>query len=607
MSTVHHYRSNLRDVFFNLFEFLDVGTRSLGQPPFEGMDAGSAREALTALEKLASRELAESFADADRHPPVLSPDGTVLLPESLKRSMEAYFAGGWHLLEAPSSLGGIGAPPTVVWAAFELTAGSNPAATFALIGTFMARMIDRLGTAAQRERYLPAMIDRRWASAMVLTEPDAGSDVGAASTRARHVQDDVWELEGVKRFITNGDLDNAENVVHLALARPEGAPAGTKGLSLFIVPKYWVETDGTLGARNGVRVTRLEKKLGLRASPTCEITYGGDVPARGLLMGGVHDGIRQMFHVIEQARMAVGVKSMSTLSTAYLNAVAYARDRVQGAELTLAHIRTAPRVPILQHADVRRMLLTQKAHAEGMRALVYFTADLQDQVERAGGHGTSGALAVDRLNELMLPLVKGYNSERAHDMLTLALQCYGGSGYVEDFPIEQYLRDQKVDSLYEGTTHIQALDLFFRKVGRDGGATLGDLFERIRVTLTQCEGGDALAEERRQLTDALTDVQATFVALAGKAQDSLHHVGLQANRVLFALTELVVGWLLVRHAAMALARMAGASDSDKAFYAGKVASARWFCREVLPTATVTRRMVEDSRLDVMELADEAWG
>ncbi len=606
MSTVEHYRPNLRDVFFNLFEFLDIGRRSLGRGPFDAMDEPSAREALRALEKLCVHEMAASFASADRDPPFLTADGAVVLPEGLKRSLTAYLDADWHRLELPTHVGGFAAPPTVVWAAFELTAGSNPTAAFFLIGSFMARTIERLGTEGQKARYLPAMIDRRWGAAMVLTEPDAGSDVGVGRTRARHVEGDVWELTGVKRFITNGDFDLPENVVHLALARPEGAAQGTKGLSLFIVPKYWVEAGGSLGERNGFAVTRLEKKMGLRASATCEVTYGGDRPARGLLMGEVHDGIRQMFHVIEQARMAVGVKSMSTLSTAYLNALGYARDRVQGADLPVAHIKTSPRVPIVRHADVRRMLMAQKAHAEGMRALIFFTADLQDQVEIAGGHGAPEAHGIDRLNELMLPLVKGYCSEKAHEILSLSLQCYGGSGYIQDFPIEQYLRDQKIDSLYEGTTHIQALDLFFRKVGRDGGATLGGLLDRVKQTLAREEGGAALSESRDHLRIAVEDVEGIFAAMLGKAQESLHHVGLQANGVLFALAEVVIAWLLVRHAALAVTKRETAAGDERAYYDGKVASARWFCRDVLPALAVTRRRVEQSRLDLMELSDQSF-
>ncbi len=604
MSMVNHYRSNLRDTFFNLFEFLDVGNRVLGHGPFTGLDEATARETLRQHERACINDLAPSFAASDRDPPVLGADGVVRLPDSLKRSMAAYGDGGWHLFEIPQHLGGVGAPPSLVWASFEMVVGANPASAFYLFGNFMSRVIDRLGTASQRARYLPQMIDQRWGAAMVLTEPDAGSDVGAGRARARHVKDDLWEIEGTKRFITNGDYDSVDNIVHLVLARPEGGAVGTKGLSLFIVPKFWVNEDGSIGERNGWRCTNIEKKMGLKASVTCEIEYGGDVPARGLLVGEVHDGIRQMFHVIEQARMAVGMKSLSTLSTAYLNALSYAKDRVQGPDLTRAAEKDSPRVPIIAHADVRRMLLLQKSHAEGMRALALWVASLQDEIELGGGHGKAKEL--DRLNDLLLPLVKGFNSERCYELLGVSLQCFGGSGYVQDWPIEQYIRDQKVDSVYEGTTHIQALDLFFRKVARDGGATLSGLFERVKNTLDTEEGGGALASERALLATALEDLQAIYMGMMGKVAESVHHVGLQGNRILMATAETVLAWLLVRHAAVAVAKREGTDGDERAFYDGKVASARFFCREVLPNVSHARAMVERGTMDVMALPVEAF-
>jgi len=606
VSQTHRYRSNLRDIEFNLFEFLDLGHTTFVNAPFRNMSEESAREVLRALEKVCVTELSASFADADRHPPTLDKDGNVTLPESMHRSMKAFQDADWHKLEMPERLGGFGAPPSMTWATFEMVAGSNAALCFYLFTTGFARIIDRLATEAQRKRYLPQMIDRRWGAAMVLTEPDAGSDVGSARTKARHVKEDVWEIEGTKRFITNAEYDGVENIVHLVLARPEGAGAGTKGLSLFIVPKFWVEEDGSLGERNGMRCIGLEKKMGIKGSVTCEMAYGQDKPCRGLLMGNVHDGIRQMFHVIEQARMAVGMKSMAELSTAYLYARDYAKERIQGPDLLRASDKASPRVRIVQHPDVRRMLMAQKAHAEGMRALALFTAHVQDQVEILGGHGAPEARSLDHLNDLLLPLVKGYCSEKAYEMLAMSLQCFGGSGFVQDWPIEQYVRDQKIDSLYEGTTHIQALDLLMRKVAKDGGETLQGLLGRIRKTLEQSEGGAALAKERAALAKGLADLEGTFNALMEKLGDSLYHVGFQGNRVLMALADLVIGWLLLRHAAVAQSKVADAQGEDKPFYEGKIAAARWFCHNVLPALELTRKFVEESRLDLMELSEDAF-
>lgn len=606
MTSALHYRSNVRDIEFNLFEVLDIGRTSLGHEPFCSLDEESAREALRQGERLSSSELAASFYEADRTPPTIDEKGNVTLPEGLKRSLKLYYEADWHMLEIPERLGGAAAPPSLVWGHFELTVGSHPSLAFYLLIACVARVIDRLGTPSQKARYVDNILRNRWGAAMVLTEPDAGSDVGSARAKARHISGDVWEIEGTKRFITSGEHDAAENIVHMVLARPEGAGSGTKGLSMFIVPKIWVNEDGSLGDRNNVVCTKLEKKMGIKGSVTCEMSYGQDGPTRGLLVGEKHDGIRQMFHIIEYARMAVGIKSMATLSTAYKNALEYTKERVQGSDLARAADKSAPRVRIIEHPDVRRMLMLQKSHVEGMRALIHFTAWTQDLVEIAGGHVSPAAKEHDRLNDMLLPLVKGYCSEKCYELLSVSLQCFGGSGYVQDYPIEQYIRDQKIDTLYEGTTHIQALDLFFRKIARDGGATLQALFGRIRATIA--ETSDALSEERRALEKGLGDVEGIFLAMMGKVSESPYHVGLQGNRILAALAELIIGWLLVRHAEIALKKkdLDGVSADDKAFYEGKVASARFFCREVLPGLTLARKLIENSRLDLMSVPESAF-
>jgi hypothetical protein len=604
MSSPNHFKPNLRDLYFNLFEFLDIGRTSLGKGPFGDIDETAARQTLETFSQVCLNEIAPSFAESDHTPPVLE-NGEVKLPPLLKRAISAYYDAGMNMLELPTHMGGLGAPPSLAWATFELLVGASSPVAFYTLGTLVSRVIDRLGTESQKRRFLPAINEKRWIGTMVLTEPDAGSDVGAARAKARHVGGDVWEIEGVKRFITSAEHDASENIIHMVLARPEGAGPGTKGLSLFIVPKFWVEEGGTMGERNGVVCTKLEKKMGIKGSVTCELTFGDGKPARGLLLGEVHEGIRQMFHIIEQARMAVGMKSMATLSTAYLNALDFAKERKQGADLLAARDKSAPRVTIIRHPDVRRMLMAQKAHAEGMRALNLFTASIQDQVEIKGGHRALEAAELDALNDLLLPLVKGYCSEKAYEMLAVSLQCFGGSGYLADYPIEQYIRDQKIDTLYEGTTHIQALDLLLRKMARDGGATVQGLLGQIRQTAESDLGGTELAAERTALGKALGELETMLGALLGKMGESLYHVGLQGNRVLMAVAEVVIGWLLVRHAAVALERTK-VNPGDKAFYAGKLASARWYCREVLPGVSHAARMVEQSALDLMEVPEEAF-
>lgn len=607
MSTAPHFKPNLRDLSFNLFEFLDIGKTALGHKPFGDLDEPSARQLLESTLTVCQNELATSFVEGDKTPLVHDPKtGSVTMPPGLRASYHAYFEHGLHLLDLPVKLGGLGAPPSLAWAAFELVVGSNGPLAFYFLGNALTRVLDELATEAQKKRFIPPMLEKRWGGTMVLTEPDAGSDVGAGRAKAKQVKDDLYHLEGVKRFITNGDFDAVDNIIHLVLARPEGAGPGTKGLSMFIVPKFLVNDDGSLGARNGVFCTNLEKKMGLKGSATCEMTLGDGAPALGWLVGNVHDGIKQMFHVIEHARMAIGVKSMATLSTAYLNALSFAKERVQGTDLLQARDKNAKKVSILHHADVRRMLLMQKSHAEGMRALVLFAASLLDEVAMKGGHLDEHAAEASALNDLLLPLVKGYCSEKVYELLSLSLQTYGGSGYLTDYPIEQYIRDQKIDTLYEGTTHIQALDLLLRKVARDGGQTLQGLLGRIQATLEQQEGGPSLEGERALLATALGDLQQALNSLLEKLGDSLHHVGLQGNRVLFSLAELVLGWLLVRQAAVATAKLPRAQGDDVAFYEGKIASARFFCREVLPGISLTAKHVAHSSLFAMEVREEAF-
>jgi len=598
-----HYKSNLRDLEFNLFEFLRV-QEYLGSAPWSEFDRATVMDMVREVDRLATEDFAASFVDADRIPLELI-DGSVRLPDSVKASLDALYDGGWNLLGLPPEMGGYGAPDAVRWAIGELLMGANPTAFLYTSGGLMARVIAAVGTEAQVQQWALPMVERRWGGTMVLTEPDAGSDVGAGTTKAVHVDGDLWHLEGVKRFITSGENDYYENIVHLVLARREGGEPGTKGLSMFIVPKYLVNEDGTLGARNGIYATNLEKKMGIKGSTTAELTLGMEEPAVGYLVGDVHEGIRQMFLVIEDARMMVGVKSAATLSTGYLNALEYARERIQSADLAEIMDKTAPRVPIIRHPDVRRLLMLQKAHAEGMRALFLFTAELQDEIVRQPEDDHFA-----RLNDLLLPLIKGYCSEKAYDLLADSLQVFGGSGYTQDYPIEQYIRDAKIDSVYEGTTAIQGLDLFFRKIVRDQGQTLTRFSERI---LDTAKGGhEALAAERELLGTALEDLQGHIGVLVEHSMASLqdpqevYKAGLHTTSLLESLAEVIIGWLLIRHGEVALEALEGADDSDRAFYEGKVASARFFATHALPKARLRREAAEGEDGALMEMADEAF-
>ncbi|WP_405726020.1 acyl-CoA dehydrogenase [Streptomyces sp. NBC_01537] len=609
-----HYKSNLRDIEFNLFEVLGRD-KLYGTGPFAEMDVETAKDILGEINRLAENELAESFADIDRNPPVFDPEtNTAPIPDTFKKSYQAFMEAEYWRLGLPEEIGGTTAPASLIWAYAELILGSNPAIWMYSSGPAFARILFTEGNEVQK-KIAAIAVEKQWGSTMVLTEPDAGSDVGAGRTKAVEQEDGSWHIEGVKRFITSGEHDMSDNIIHYVLARPEGAGPGTKGLSLFMVPKYEFDFEtGELGERNGVYATNVEHKMGLKASNTCEMTFGDQHPAKGWLIGDKHDGIRQMFLIIEFARMMVGTKAIATLSTGYLNALEYAKERVQGTDLSQFMDKAAPKVTITHHPDVRRSLLTQKAYAEGMRALVLYTASIQDaiQVAETSGEDPAEIKKLVAFNDLLLPIVKGYGSEKSYEQLAQSLQTFGGSGYLQEYPIEQYIRDAKIDTLYEGTTAIQGQDYFFRKIVRNQGAALTALSDEIKKFLADAVGGEELAAAREQLAKSAVDLEAIVgtmlndLAATEKDVKSIYKVGLNGTRLLLASGDVVVGYLLLKGAAVAAAALPDAAAKDVPFYTGKITAAKFFAETVLPQVSVARSIAESVTLDVMELPEEAF-
>jgi alkylation response protein AidB-like acyl-CoA dehydrogenase len=611
---VSHYKSNVRDQVFNLFEVFGID-KALGEGQFTDLDVETAVEMLEEMSRLAAGPIADSFAEGDRNPPTFDPSTfSVTLPEAFKKSVRAVLDAGWDRVGLDEALGGTPTPKALMWALNEHILGANPAVWMYAGGAGFANIFYHLATEEQK-KWAVLAAERGWGSTMVLTEPDAGSDVGAGRTKAVKQEDGSWHIDGVKRFITSGDSgDLFENIFHLVLARPEGAGPGTKGLSLFFVPKFLFDFEtGEPGERNGVYVTNVEHKMGLKVSATCELSLGQhDKPAVGWLVGEVHEGIAQMFDVIEQARMMVGTKAIATLSTGYLNALEYAKERVQGADLTQMTDKTAPRVTITHHPDVRRSLLTQKSYAEGLRALYIYTATFQDPEVAKAVYGIDADLAV-KVNDLLLPIVKGVGSEQAYAKLTESLQTFGGSGFLQDYPIEQYIRDAKIDSLYEGTTAIQAQDFFFRKIVRDKGVALGYVANEIEQFIKNESGNGRLKAERELLATALADVQGMAATLTGylmSAQEdaaNIYKVGLGSVRFLMSVGDLVLGWLLLKQSAVAIQALDnGASGDDRNFYDGKIATASFFAKNFLPLLTSTRLVIDTIDNEVMELDEAAF-
>jgi alkylation response protein AidB-like acyl-CoA dehydrogenase len=605
-----HYTANLRDIEFCLFDLLKRD-EILGKSIFKDIDRETAMGMLEEIKRLAENDLGDSLIESDRLGVEFNKEtGDVKLPESFKKSYRAYMDNEWWRIDAPVEIGGTLIPASLRWAIAEMVLGSNPSIHIYASGTAFAHVAYALGNEDQK-KMAKLMVDNDWGATMQLTEPDAGSDVGAGRSKAVQQSDGTWHITGTKRYITSGDSDLNPNIIHYVLARPEGAGPGTKGLSLFLVPKFMFDFEtGELGKRNGAYVTNVEHKMGLNVSATCEMNLGEKEPAVGYLLGDVHNGISQMFKIIEYARMMVGSKAIATLSAGYQQALSYAKVRVQGPDLTKAADKASPRVTIINHPDVRRSLMVQKSYSEGMRALILSTASIQDGILLAKEAGDKEKISdLEALNDLLLPIVKGYGSEKSWILLgTESLQTFGGSGFTQDWPLEQYVRDAKIDTLYEGTTAIQGLDFFFRKIIKDGGRSLGLLGKEIATFVAT---GGELAEEKAALGKSLEDLNTMVGTLVGFAMESQENVekiykaGLNTTRLLMSVGEVIIAWLLLRQAEIAIAKSAD-PGRDGDFYAGKIAAAKFFVRTVLPHLKAELKIVMAESGEIMEIPESAF-
>jgi len=606
-----HYTANLRDIEFCLFDLLER-EKILGTSVYSELDRETAMGMLDEIKRLAENDLAASFVEGDRAGTTFNKaTGDVTVPASFKKSYRAYMDNEWWRIDAPVEIGGTKIPQSLRWAIAEMVLGSNPAIHIYASGPAFAHVAYALGNEAQK-KMAQIMVNNDWGATMQLTEPDAGSDVGACRSKAIDQGDGTWHITGTKRFITSGDSDLNPNIIHYVLARREGSKPGTKGLSLFLIPKFMFDFEtGALGKRNGIYVTKVEHKMGLNVSSTCEMNLGEHEPAVGYLLGDVHEGIAQMFKVIEFARMMVGTKAIATLSAGYFQALAYAKTRVQGGDMKAISDKTSPRVTIIHHPDVRRSLMVQKSYSEGMRALVLYTASTQDEIELAKAAGDNDRLAdLIALNNLLLPVVKGYGSEKSWTLLgTESLQTFGGSGFIQDCPLEQYVRDAKIDTLYEGTTAIQGLDFFFRKIIKDGGRAIGLLVKEINEF---AQSGGVHAKEKSELLKASADLSAIIATLVAHAIESqekaeeIYIVGLNTSRCLMAVGDVITAWLLLRQADIAAEKLGGTPGKDTAFYKGKIASAKFFVLNVLPHIAADRAIIEVTDGSIMEYAEDIF-
>ncbi|HEY5926764.1 MAG TPA: acyl-CoA dehydrogenase, partial [Kofleriaceae bacterium] len=470
-----------------------------------------------------------------------------------------------------------------------------------------ADVILAFGTPEQHKTYVENMFNGKWAGTMCLTEPHAGSDVGSSSTLAKKRPDGTYNIQGTKIFISGGDHDMTDNLVHMVLARTPDAPPGTKGLSLFIVPKK--RADGT---PNDVKVAGIEHKMGIKASSTAQLVFGEDGNCIGELVGTVEQkGISQMFHLMNYARIGVGIQSLAIASSAYLNALSYAKDRKQGSSIKQWKDATAPRVPIIEHADIKRMLLDMKSRTEGIRALAVklcMHIDRQNALEKTNGDKAQIEYHQGQV-DLLVPLIKAYGSDQAFSICATAIQVYGGAGFLKDWPVEQYCRDSKIFSIYEGTNHIQSMDLVGRKLMQRGGQNVQQFAKDVATFVAANKEHASLKDSIAVLAQAMEAMTATggkFMQWFGGGK--LEMVPAVSNRFLEMMAETTIGWLLLEQAVIAEAASAklAADHPDKAFYAGKLYAAQYFAFNVLPGVAHKAQMIAREDRSVVDIPVEAF-
>jgi hypothetical protein len=609
IQAINRYKADLRDFQFLLFEQFKVG-ELLGKGVFEAWDAEQVNVSLAECYRW-TREVAGPLnAPADAEGCKLV-DGRVVTPKGFKEAWKSLYEAGWKSIGIAPEHGGAGSPVSVQILVEEMLSGANTAFNmYSGLAFGASEVIASFGTPDQQHLYCARMFGGEWGGTMCLTEPHAGSDVGSAKTTARLNADGTYSVKGTKIYISGGDHDLASNVIHLVLARVEGAPAGTKGLTLFIVPRVRTSGDGTLGADNDVTVAALEHKMGINGSATCVLNFGDNDACIGVPVGGdseLNKGMPQMFKMMNGARIAVGVQGIGVASSAYLNALEYARDRKQGASITHWKDATAPRVSIIEHADVRRMLLDMKSRVEGIRALVI---KLTSHIDRLTFAKDDAEAAYHQGQvDLLVPLVKAYGTDQAFRVCEMAIQTYGGAGYTRDYPVEQYCRDCKIFSIYEGTNHIQAMDLVGRKLGQAGGANLQAFLGDIAKFVAAHKDHAKLGASVRALGGAQEALGGSALKLLMWFQTgNMAAVPLYATRFLEMMSEIAVAWMLLDAAIIADTKLQTVEPGhpDKAFYEGKLFSAMYYARSVLPAAELKARQMNDEDKSPLEISDAAF-
>ncbi|MCB2145231.1 MAG: acyl-CoA dehydrogenase [Deltaproteobacteria bacterium] len=608
-----------RDIDFVLYEQLNI-EQLFKTKKHQDLNKKMVDMVVTEARAFGIKEVLPTHADGDKDG-VAFENGRVVIPECYRRPYQLMVENEWTSLTEDPAAGGQGLPHMVMRAAYEYFIGANYAMViYALEGHGTGKMIELFGTDKQKNLFLKKLYTAQWGGTMDLTEPEAGSDVGALITSARRLDDGTYAITGNKIYITNGEHDLTENIIHPVLARIEGAPAGTKGISIFIVPKIWVNDDGSLGDTNDIVCTGTEEKMGLHGSATCAMSMGSKGVCRGLLLGEENAGMKIMFQMMNEARLDVGFMGFCNATAAFLYAVNFARERIQGKDLAEGKNAEAPSVPIIRHPDVRRMLLWMKAHVEGMRSFIYYVARCFDLAECSADEKERERN--EDLIALLTPLIKAYCAERGFEVCIEAMQVHGGCGYTMDYPVEQLARDCKIASIFEGTDGIQAMDLLGRKLGMKKGSVFMDFMGEMKKTIQKAKGIEALKPMSVAMETAVDQLGETAMAIGKQAvSPSFKTAFASAHPFMMAMGDVIMGWMLLWRAAVSspkLEKIIGGLDEEKkaekldkdknaAFYDGQIQTARFFINAVLPVALGRLAAVRTGDDAVLKITERGFG
>lgn len=595
-----------RDVDFILHEQLKVEELAKHER-FADLNRRAIDMIISEARNLALKEILPTQTDGDRIG-VHFDNGNVTVPESFHKAWKALRDGEWLAMTEDPEWGGQDMPRSVAAAAAQyLMAGSFAFMMYGGLTHGAGVLVKEFGTDKQKKLFLKKLFSGEWTGTMLLTEPEAGSDVGALTTTATPNDDGTYSIVGNKIFISSGEHDMVSNIIHPVLARIEGAPAGTSGISLFLVPKIWVNDDGSLGEPNDVVCTGIEEKMGIHGNVTASLALGGKGKCRGTLLGDANKGMRAMFLMMNDARLMVGDQGLACASASYLYAVNYARTRVQGRHLLKMMDKDAPGVPIIQHPDVRRMLMLMKVYVEALRSLSTYIAFCFDGIKTASEPEEKTRL--QGIVDFLIPIAKAYTTERSLDVCSLGIQVYGGYGYIREYPMEQLLRDCRITSIYEGTNGIQAMDLLFRKLGQNGGRPIIDLGDEIRRAVAAAAEVAQTAPMADKMEQALVKLEEVARSMGMTAMyGNLLGAAAHAHPFLEVCGDVIVGWMLLwraRIAAEALA--AGAKAKDVAFYEGQIKSSEFHTQVLLPVALGRMDAILSGSTVAVDIAQDAFG